>query len=180
MSDPFQKQNAVFALIPGGCNETAIEQAATALCAANGHESCVMFQGLPTSIGHRENWGCDSNTPLFRSKLAKALFRFPAVRCWQTTDMKVFCGHLRRFPDPWERATAALEYREKVDSGALTSRATEFSESAFGEWFELVTNPVHVERERQQFGAAHESAMRMYERQQLARKQEGTSHNDSK
>jgi hypothetical protein len=179
-SDPFQKQDAVFGLIPGGFNEIAIAQAATALFAANGHESCVMFQGLPTSIGHRENWGADTVTPLFGSKLAKALFRFPAVRCWQTTDMQVFCDHLRRFPNPWERATAAFEYLDRVAAGAQARQVTEFSESGFDEWFDLVTDPLHVEAERRNFGAARQGALRLYQREQLARQLDGASHNDTK
>jgi hypothetical protein len=139
-----------------------------------------MFRGLPTSIGHRENWGPDTVTPLFGSKLAKALFRFPAVRCWRTTDVQVLCDHLRRFSDPWDRATAAFEYHDEVAAGTQATQVTEFSEPDFDEWFELVTDPVHVDAERRHYGAAHEGALRMYARYQSAQERKEVSHNDSK
>lgn len=178
--DPFQKTNAVFALIPGAFNEAAIAQAATALFASNGHESCVLFQGLPTSIGHRENWDVDTIAPLFGSKIAKALFRFPVVRCWKTTDMQVFCEHLRSFPDPWERSTAAVKYRDQVAAGDRVPQTTEFSESGYDEWFELVTDPVQVAAERRNFGRACLGAKLFYEREQKMRDPEGAFHHDSK
>jgi len=116
---------------------------------------------------------------MFGFELAKALFRYPAVRCWQTTDMRVFCYHLRRFPDPWERATAALAYRDSVARGVQTTPTSKFNEPDFDEWFDLVTDPVHVDTERRNYQAAHEGALRMNERYQSAQAVR-VSQNDSK
>jgi len=157
---PFQRQRAVFGLIPGAFNKTAFTQAATALFAANDHEARVMFKGLPTSISYRENCSRGEPTPMFDFELTKALFRYPAVRCWQTTDMRIFCGHLRRFPHPWERATAALKYRNRVATGAEAAQSCEFNAPDFDRWFELVTDPVHVDTVRRHYQTAHEGAIR--------------------
>jgi hypothetical protein len=174
--DPFQKQNAVFALIPGAFDETKIAQAATALFAINGHESCVLVKSLPTSVGHRENWSAETTAPMFAAKLAKELFRFPAVRRWPMTDMRTFCDHLRRFPDPWERATAGNEYLDRVATGTQTPQMTEFSERGFDEWFDLVTDPVHVEGERRNFQTAFDGALRMRERWRFEQAQQPGPH----
>jgi hypothetical protein len=178
--DPFQKQSAVFGLIPGAFNEAAIAQAATALFAANGHESCALLEGLPTSIGHRENWRAEAIAPMFGSKLAKALFRFPAVRHWRNTDMTVFCDHLRRFSDPWERADASATYRDAIDYGMQRVQATEFSEGGFDQWFDLVTDPTHVEAERREFGTARGVALDIRERWQAAQEQHARHRDELK
>lgn len=178
--DFIQRQSAVFGLIPGAFNEAAIAEAATALFAANGHESCVLINALPTSIGHRENWGAETVSPLFGSKLAKALFRFPAVDCWRKTDMTVCCDHLRRFSDPWDRADAAVNYRDKVDSGTEAPHVTEFSERAFDEWFDLVTDPAHVEAERREFGRARLGAFELRRLWRLQQEQQADPHDPSK
>lgn len=149
--DPSQKQAVAFALIPGAFDQAKIVQAATALFVANSHESCVIFNGLPTSIGHCENWGAETISPMFSSKITKALFRFPAARCWKNTDMQVFLDHLRRFSDPWDQAKAGDEYRDRVDAGTQKPQVTEFGEQAFDEWFDLVTDPAHVDAERRQY-----------------------------
>ena len=178
--DPFQKQDAVFALIPGAFDQTKIAQAATALFAANGHESCVLVKELPTSIGHCENWSAAMTAPMFASKLAKDLFRFSAARCWRNTDMTVFCDHLRRYPDPWERAAAANEYFDRVATGTQTPQKTEFSESGFDEWFDLVTDPVHMELERRNYQSACDGALRTRERWRAEQAQQPGLHDQSK
>lgn len=174
--DPFQKQNAVFALISGTFNESVIAQAAVALFAANGHETCTIFHGLPTSISHRDNWRADTIAPWFCYRVVKALFRSAAASLWKNQNMPVLCDHLRRFPDPWERATAEIEYRRELAAGKRGAQA-QFSEPAFDKWFELAADPVHVETERRSYGAACEVALRIHERWE-SEKKKGDSRND--
>jgi hypothetical protein len=152
-------QNAVFGVIPGAYNGAAIARAALALFAANGHESCVITDGLPSSIGHNKNWPAMSGPPEFGPVLAKALFRYPAARCWSHTAMRVCCEHLRHYPDPWERVGAGIEFRRSVNAGTEYPHLTEFNEKEYGDWFELVTNPDHVDAERLNVGSAKHHAL---------------------
>ena len=156
--DPFQSQQAVFGLIPGDAVRSEMARAVVALFAANGHESCHLIGGLPTSVAHKENWLLDVDKPLFGAKLARLLFYLSARRVWPMF-MNVFCDHLRRYADPWERAEAALEFVEKMRREGADVEESPFSEWQFLEWFDLASATEHVDAERANFGLAWEYAV---------------------
>ena len=94
--------------------------------------------------------------------------------------MPVFCDHLRRFPDPWDRTTAEIKYQRDLAAGRRRAQATQFSEPAFDEWFELVTDPVHAEAERRNYGTACAVARQIHEHRESEQREKEASRHDSK
>ena len=156
--DPFQLRQAVFGVIPGDAVRSEIARAVVALFAANGHQSCPMIDALPTSVAHKENWLLDGDVPLFGAKLTRFLFYLSARRIWPRF-MNVFCDHLRRYADPWERANAALEFAANGRREGADVEESPFSEWQFLEWFDLASAPDRVAAERANFGLAWASAI---------------------
>jgi hypothetical protein len=75
---------------------------------ANGHESCVLVNTLPTSIFHRDNWDFEGQAPYMNADQARVLFRLSA-QALPSTDVKRRIEYLRRYKgDPWARTTAEL------------------------------------------------------------------------
>jgi hypothetical protein len=158
--NPFARQRIAFGLVPGEDDWNHVEQAALALFMANGHESSPLFSGsLPTSVFHAGNWQAKTIPPSFDSKFSRALFKLAAADAWPG-DMRSVCGHLRRYKDPWERTFAEFQSSVRGAMNRADVGQSKFDESQFDEWFELVTDHSHVERERLNLDAAWEGAIR--------------------
>lgn len=158
--DPFGPNQAVFGLIPGETATAEITKAAVALFAANGHEDCRLLGGLPTSIAHKQNWEIAEDAPVLGFKVVRFLFYLSARQLWPR-NMNVFCDHLRRYSDPWERAKAAVEFVAEMKRLVSCGEESSFSERQFLEWFDLVSAPDRVAAERENFGLAWENAIRL-------------------
>lgn len=158
--NPFDRQHAAFGVMPHDVAAEHIGKFAFMLFTANGHESCPLFRGLPTSIAHEGNWREDAMAPTFNGELTHTLFQGAAHALWPS-DMPVTCEYLRRYRgDPWKRTAA------EVDEGLLSVLIRQdgeedagFNEELFDEWFELVTDPEHLRSERSNFSAAWQGAI---------------------
>jgi hypothetical protein len=156
--NPFQQQHAAFSVLSNSEAESIIAELAFVLFAKNGHESCPLFGGLPTSIAHEDNWQESAMAPTFNRTVARLLFKGAAHAVWPL-NMKSVCEYLKRYPDPWERSAAEL------DEGLLSvlvraeDEPTTFDEVLFDEWFELVSDPKHLAVERANFAAAWQGAI---------------------
>jgi hypothetical protein len=136
---------AVYGLIPFDGGIEYVKQATVALFGNNGHFSLPLFQSLPSSVFHEENWQSDAAIA-FSSTFARILFRRAAASLWPA-NMATVCDHLRRYPDPWQRTLTEHATHESELDGAVQGRGN-FDEAQFNEWFDLVTDPTHVEEER--------------------------------
>ena len=136
---------AVYGLMPDDGGIDNAMQAAFALFKANGHPALPLFQGLPTSVFHWNNWDSDG-PPAFRSGLARVLFRCTAASLWPA-DMPKICDHLRRHPDPWKRILVENAHRAFAHDNAVQTKGV-FGEVQYNDWFDLVTDPTHIESER--------------------------------
>jgi hypothetical protein len=142
---------AVLGLIPGDSAITPVEEAAAALFASNGHPSCQLLRWMPTSISHRNNWQMETEVPLLGSRVTRGLFYLAVARVWPS-HIDVFIDHLRRYPDPWERCKAAIDWRLKMERGGSIGEISHFNVEEFVEWFNLASAPEHVAAERDNFG----------------------------
>jgi hypothetical protein len=139
---------AVYGLIPFDAGIEHIKEAAVALFRANGHPSLPLFHTLPTSIFHRENWQSDA-PPAFNSGFTRTLFRFAAASLCPV-NMATVCDHLRRNSDPWQWALSEHATRASGPDCVVQSKGT-LDDIQFNEWFDLVTQPKHIEEERMIF-----------------------------
>jgi hypothetical protein len=135
------------------------------LFAANGHESCRLIGGLPTSIFHRDNWQFeDYPAPDIDGDQARIMFRF-AVKSISNVDLKTACNFLRHYnDDPWARAAAELDEGLLRAVVRVDDEQSGFNLGLYNEWFNLVTDPPHVKSERDNFGAAWQSALQARKR----------------
>lgn len=118
-----------------------VEAAVIALLEANGHPSFRLFEHIPTSIFHRENWGADGS-PAFGPEAARYIFRFAAVSLL-AARLQQSCEILCRYPDPWQRAALSEPVAWESDpSGTIL-----FDGVLYDKWFALVTEPAHAARE---------------------------------
>jgi hypothetical protein len=167
---PLDTQRAVFGLLPAG-NSTeflkAVKSATAELALTNGHESCPLFGGLPSTVLHRENW-CGSAEPPLLSALfaAECLWMYVKESC-DASDMAKPCSYLRRFKgDPWERTAMELEESSKhlkeqtlrKSDHALAGKRKSI-EREFDTWFDLVTDSDHVRSEFANFRDAWAGAV---------------------
>jgi hypothetical protein len=158
--NPFERQQAAFGVMPHEVAAEEIGRFAFMLFTTNGHESCPFFGGLPTSIAHEGNWRGDGTAPTFNEELTRTLFKGAAHAVWPA-DMPVICDYLRRYKaDPWKRTAA--EFDEGLLSVLIRSDGEQdsgFHEELFDEWFDLVTDPEHLQSERSNFSAAWQGAI---------------------
>ena len=158
--NPFDRRHAAFGVMPHDVAAEQIGEVAFMLFAANGHESCPLFGTLPTSIAHEGNWREDVIAPTFDGTLTRTLFKAAAHAVWPS-DMPAICEYLRRYKgDPWKRTAA------EFDGGLLSALIRQdgeedagFNEEQFNEWFQLVTDPEHIQSERSNFSAAWQGAI---------------------
>jgi hypothetical protein len=160
--NPFHRQHAAFGVMPHDVAADEIGKFAFILFTANGHESCPLFGTLPTSVAHEGNWREDANAPTFNEELTRTLFNGAAHAVWPA-NMPATCEYLRRYKgEPWKRTAAEL------DEGLLSVLTRQhgeqdavFNEELFGEWFELVTDPEHLQSERSNFSEAWQGAINL-------------------
>lgn len=157
--NPFRSQQAAFGIMPHKVAAEEIGRFAFMLFAANGHESCPLFAALPTSVAHESNWRGDGMAPTFNEELARTLFKGIAPILWPQ-DVPVICEYLRRYKgEPWKRTEA--EFDEGLLSALITQdvKPASFDDGLFDEWFDLVTDPIHLQSERSNFPAAWQGAI---------------------
>src|SRR5712692_196261 len=152
MQNPFAREWAAFGIIPREVAAESLPMILASLFAANGHESCVLLGGLPTSIFHSDNWDLDGRlAPYINGDQARTLFRL-AVQAINDVHLKSTSEYLRRYKDdPWSRAAAEL------DEGLLRAVVRVDDEQPgfnLRLWFDLVTDSAHVKSEHHNFGAA--------------------------
>lgn len=155
--NPFERQHAAFGMLPNCAATEEMADTVLHLFSANGSDSCPIFESLPTSVFHRDNWPVDKMAPMFSSGQAHRLFAEAATQVWPG-DMASICDRLRRHRDPWERTRAELEDISLVPGPPQSAKST-FRREEYDGWFELVTDPSHVKAERANFGLAWQAAI---------------------
>jgi predicted Zn-dependent protease len=165
MQSPFAREWAAFGVIPTEVAANSLPMILITLFAANGHESCRLIGGLPTSIFHRDNWQFeDYPAPDIDGDQARIMFRF-AVKSISNVDLKTACNFLRHYnDDPWARAAAELDEGLLRAVVRVDDEQSGFNLGLYNEWFNLVTDPPHVKSERDNFGAAWQSALQARKR----------------
>jgi len=159
-------QYAVYGLIPFDDEIEQIKHAVVAMFKANGHSSLPLFQSLPTSIFHFDNWQSTDAPPVLRSEFSRTLLKCAAASLWPVSMASV-CDHLRRYPDPWQRILTENANRKSGEDNLNQSIDT-FNEVQYNEWFGLVTDPTHIEEERTIFRTDwQEAQMRIQEEQRV-------------
>lgn len=158
--NPFDRQHAAFGVMPHDVAAEEIGKLSFMLFTANGHKSCPLFGSLPTSIAHEGNWRGGGMAPTFNEELTRTLFKGAAPTLWPA-DMPAICEYLKHYKgDPWKRTAA--EFDEGVLSVLIRPDAEQdsgFDEGLFDEWFDLVTDPEHLQSERSNFSAAWQGAI---------------------
>ena len=151
MLNPFAREWAAFGVVPNLATNS-LPAILADLFAANGHESCRLLGGLPTSILHRDNWHIGSyQAPSISGDQARTMFRL-AMQSLGDIDLRSRCEYLRLHKgDPWAR-----DYRNPLEYLRLHKG---FSPRLYDEWFDLVTDPTHVMSEMTNFATAWQTAL---------------------
>jgi hypothetical protein len=171
MQNPFAREWAAFGITPTEVAAESLPMILARVFAANGHESCVLLGGSPTSIFHSDNWDLDGRlAPYINGDQARTLFRL-AVQAINDVHLKSTSEYLRRYKgDPWARTAAELDEGLLRAVVRLKDGQSGFNLRLFDEWFDLVTDFAHVKSERHNFGAAWEGAKRYHRRERKGRK----------
>lgn len=126
---------------------------------SNGHESCTLLDGLPTSIFHSDNWDFEGQAPCMNGDQVRVLFRL-ALKALPSTDLKRRIEYLRRYKGkPWARTTVELEEGLLRSLVHIDEEQPNFDERLFDEWFSLVTDSEHLKSESGNFRTAWEGAV---------------------
>lgn len=155
--NPFQKNLVAYSLLPEHPSKNVSFGMTAGLFTANGHPAAPLFDGLPTSVFHASN--CPAQPPLLDGPQARSLFR-AVYQNIAEPDLRMTNEYLRRYRgDPWERTMAELQ--EAMLTRIVRPEETEggFDGTAFDEWFDLVTDPVHVQSEHDNFPEAWRGAI---------------------
>jgi hypothetical protein len=159
MQNPFLREWAAFGVIPNQVAGESLPAALVGLFAENGHESCRLLGGLPSSICHADNWELDTTPPWIDEGQARILFRF-AAQSMKGIDLKMTSEYLRRYKgDPWARTAAELDEGLLKSLIRLDEVESEFDREQFNEWFDLVTDATHIRLEQKNFQSAWQGAI---------------------
>jgi len=160
--NPFAQPWTAFSAIRSEVAAEFLPMILVSLFKTNGHESCPLLNGPPTSILHRDNWDFEGQAPHVNGDQTRVLFRV-ALNAGLSIDLKGKIDYLRRYKDdPWARTGAELEeaaVRSVLHVDEEQPRRSTSARTAPGSiWSQILP---HVQSERRNFRAAWESAAQL-------------------
>ena len=166
--NPFQKNLVAYLLLPEHPSQTILFGRTTDLFTVNGHLAVPLFESLPTSVFHANNWPAQS--PLLDGSQARSLFR-AVYQSIAEPDLRTTNEYLRRYRgDPWERTMSELQEAILTRIVRPEEAVRDSDGTVFDEWFDLVTDPAHVQSEHDNFAGAWRGAIENAGRDQRAPK----------